>query len=1227
MQEGMVFHALTDQHSSAYLEQFTFTVNGKLEISQFKESLQQLAAKYAILRTAFVTSGVKQALQVVGKQRDIEFTVADGRVKTVREYQELDKQRGFDLRHDPLMRVTIVQENDQRSHVLWSFHHILMDGWCLGIIIQEFFAIYRNLTSGTPLMLSPVQPFSSYIQWLEKQDKEQARAYWETFVSGYTEHAGLPKRSVRLQGDYVKQEHAFVLDAGMTQGLEQVARQHHVTLNTLIQTVWGLLLQKYNRSQDVVFGAVVSGRPAELPDVERMVGLFINTIPVRVTSGAEQRVSDLLRQVQEAALSSERHAFYPLYEIQSHSGLGQGLVDHIVVFENYPMTSEVGEAINSSDAYEFTVDDLEVSEQTNYNFNVIVVPGSELFLKFQYNSLVYDPQIVRNMEGHVKQIAAQLIEDAGRSHESIEIVTLDEHRWLEERNKTVAVYPYDNTIVDLFEEQVARTPEAVAVVCGDELLTYRELNERANRMARSLQSAGMTERNFVAIAMKHSEYAVIAILAVLKAGCAYIPIDPGFPEGRIVEIIQDSHSTLLITDDPVRFIGRLDCVILDTNDESNYLQENHNLNISIRPNDLAYMIYTSGSTGKSKGVMVEHRGLVNYIWWAGQTYIRGRDDAFALYSSLTFDLTVTSLFTPLVYGNKMIIFRDSGRDNLFNEIVSDTRVTILKMTPAHFALIKELEPNLLQESKLSTLIIGGEDLKVGICKEMTRLFGQNISIYNEYGPTETVVGCMIYRFDPERDMAGSVPIGLPINNMKTYILDEQLQPLPMGVTGELYIAGDGVANGYLNRPELTAEKFINNPFVPDERIYRTGDLARWLPDGNIEYLGRIDHQVKICGYRIECGEVETRLMEHEAVREAVVMSKSDQREQAYLCAYYVSSEALSVAELRTHLAALLPEYMIPAYFVQLNEIPLTPNGKVDRKAFPEPDYSFAMEQQAPPSNEYEVAVLDIWRDVIGRENIGMNRNFFEVGGNSISLIQVHARLNERFPDLLSIADLFGHPTIRQLARHIENLLGKERNTLQLSPIQFSEEVFTNGAYTPGDTVEFRLTELQVNYILRVSKQSGVDIESVLLALLIYLFSEYADTDQVSIACMTATDITVPIEIDLSSLSNLNELFYSVGEQKKNPGFRMNRSEWQYKRLERLRNELYAAFTTSKNASIELNRIFNLVVRVKQSGSSISLQWDYDSGKMQLHTIHSWIRSYSDLILSMTQYLGENEEIN
>ncbi|WP_412178008.1 condensation domain-containing protein, partial [Paenibacillus terrae] len=350
MQEGMLFHALTNHHSATYLEQFAFTVNGKLEVSRFQESLRQLSARYAILRTAFVTSGVKQALQVVGKQRDIEFTVVDGSAKSVWEYKELDKQRGFDLRHDALMRVTIVQENDQRSHVLWSFHHILMDGWCLGIIIQEFFTIYRSLTSGTPLLLPPVQPFSNYIRWLEKQDAQQARAYWGNYISGYTQHAGLPKRSVPLKGDYDKQEHAFVLDTEMTEGLQQVARQHQVTLNTLIQTIWGLLLQKYNRSQDVVFGAVVSGRPAELPDVERMVGLFINTIPVRVTSGGQQRVSDLLRQVQETALSSERHSFYPLYEIQSQSELGQGLVDHIVVFENYPVTSE---AMNSGDAYEF----------------------------------------------------------------------------------------------------------------------------------------------------------------------------------------------------------------------------------------------------------------------------------------------------------------------------------------------------------------------------------------------------------------------------------------------------------------------------------------------------------------------------------------------------------------------------------------------------------------------------------------------------------------------------------------------------------------------------------------------------------------------------------------------------------------------------------------------------------------------------------------------------------
>jgi len=1028
MQEGMLFHTLTDGHSATYLEQFAFTMNGNLEVSRFQESLRQLSARYAILRTAFVASGVKQALQVVWKQRDIAFTVVDGIVKSVREYKELDKQRGFDLRHDALMRVTIVQENDQRSHVLWSFHHILMDGWCIGTIIQEFFAIYRSLNSGTPLLLPPVQPFSSYIHWLEKQDAKQARSYWQNYVYGYSQHAGLPKRSVRLKGSYEKREHAFVLDAGMTQGLQRVARQHQVTLNTLIQTVWGMLLQKYNRSQDVVFGAVVSGRPAELPGVERMVGLFINTIPVRVTSGAEQPVSDLLRQVQEAALSSERHSFYPLYEIQSQSELGQGLVDHIVVFENYPVTSEVGEAINSGDAYGFTLEDLEVSEQSNYDFSVIVVPGIELSMKFQYNALVYDPQIVRSMEGHVKQIAAQLIEDAGRSHESIEIVTPDEQRWLEEQNNTVAEYPQDKTIVDLFEEQAARTPEAVAVVCGDERLTYWELNERANRLAWTLREKGVGRESIVAIMAERSLETIVGLWGILKAGGAYLPIDPNHPEERNRFMLEDSGTKwLLVREWPTWATdGPWETLLLE---ESilNAAEVETMLSSINEPKDLIYIIYTSGTTGQPKGVMIEHRNVLNLVNSLDSNIYQKYPNPLriAIVSPFIFDASVQQIFTALLLGHELYIVPEDARlqGDLLLNYYSSNYIDISDGTPLHLAMMLEAaDTEFGGKLQLKQFIIGGEALSDKIVRRfLAKCTWEKPLISNVYGPTECCVDSTIYHVTSnDLDQMTFIPIGSAMHNIQTYILDKQFHQVPVGVSGELYIAGDGLARGYLNRPELTAERFVNNPFVPGERMYRTGDLARWLPDGNIEYLGRIDDQVKIRGYRIECGEVEARLLEHAAVREVVVMAKHNENGQAYLCAYYVSGEALSVTELRDYLAGRLPAYMIPSYFVHLNQLPLTPNGKVDRKGLPEPDGQLVTEAgYEAPRNDIESRLVEIWQGVLRAKHIGIHDHFFALGGDSIKAIQVASRL--RTYDLqLEIRDLLRYPTIHDLAPHVQS---------------------------------------------------------------------------------------------------------------------------------------------------------------------------------------------------------------
>ncbi|MCP3781731.1 AMP-binding protein, partial [Paenibacillus sp. MZ03-122A] len=530
--------------------------------------------------------------------------------------------------------------------------------------------------------------------------------------------------------------------------------------------------------------------------MERMVGLFINTIPVRVTSGGQQRVSDLLRQVQETALSSERHSFYPLYEIQSQSELGQGLVDHIVVFENYPVTSE---AMNSGDAYEFTLEDLEVSEQTNYDFNVIVVPGSELLMKFQYNALVYDPQIVRNMEGHVKHIAAQLIEDAGRSHESIEIVTADERRWLEERNQIVTVYPKDKTIVDLFEEQAARTPEAVAVVCGDERLTYRELNERANRLAWTLREKGVGRESIIAIMAERSLEIIVGLWGTLKAGGAYLPIDPGHPEKRIRFMLEDSGTKwLLACECPAWAMdGPWETVLLD---ESilNATEAETMLPPINEPNDLMYVIYTSGTTGQPKGVMVEHRALHHFVTGLPEHIPLDGCRTIACLTTVSFDIFAVESLVPLAYGLQIALASEEEQVDpvLLGRFLVDHAVDILQVTPSRMQALRGHPASLSAIQLLKRIIVCGEALPPSLLRQLQQ--ENSARLFNGYGPTETTVFSSV----AELTDSESIHIGVPFANTALYIVHDCGNLQPIGVPGELCIAGDGLARGYLNRPEL-----------------------------------------------------------------------------------------------------------------------------------------------------------------------------------------------------------------------------------------------------------------------------------------------------------------------------------------------------------------------------------------------------------------------------------------
>ncbi|MCP5105000.1 MAG: amino acid adenylation domain-containing protein [bacterium] len=692
MQEGMLFHALYEEDTSMYFEQASFRLHGDLEETLLKKSLDQLLKRHDVLRTAIIYEGLDRPVQLVIKDRQAGFLYKDIRDPRHREeqnkdayieaFKQSDRQRSFLLAEDVLIRLAVLRTDEYQYQFVWSFHHVLMDGWCTTILVSEYFEIYKSLLENRAHHLPEIVPYRRFIQWLDTQDREVSRQFWTRYLAGYDEPAALPAlEKFKKDGRrYHSQTYDFQLDKKTTNALNRLASVNQVTLNTLMQTVWGIIAAKYNRTDDAVFGAVVSGRPSEITGVETMVGLFINTVPVRINSRRHSLFNSLLAHVQEKALESEPHHYFPLAEIQALSPVKQNLLDHIVIFENYPISEQINDMLDEHETPnrpgEFKISHTTVFEKTNYDFNIIVVPREKILIKFEYNDNAYEIQSIERIAGYMKQVFETVIENPGISIHDIEILTeAEKKRLLIDFNCTRTQYPEDKTIHQLFEQQAQKTPERIAVMEPGQL-SYGELNRKAHRLAHALEENGVKPGSIVSLSAERSMEIIVAIMGMLKAGAAYLPIDPEYPEKRKQYILSDSGTSLLITQTPGQtktlengsWKGRV-IPLADLLSASEPVPAS--IDIEVRPADPVYVIYTSGSTGKPKGVMIRHRGLVNYICWAAQQYIEPYEPPvnFPLYSSLSFDLTVTSIFTPLITGNAVIVYQGEDKEFLLGKII------------------------------------------------------------------------------------------------------------------------------------------------------------------------------------------------------------------------------------------------------------------------------------------------------------------------------------------------------------------------------------------------------------------------------------------------------------------------------------------------------------------------------------------------------------------------------
>lgn len=1021
-QQRLYFTWASDKASLAYNIPLAFAVTGTVEAGRLEDALLRLVARHDVLRSSFHLSG-KEPMCRVASSTPFHLTSMTCRREDI-DGSLTALVRPFDLSLAPLFRAVLLDISETEHYLFLDFHHIIYDGISVYLFIEEL----QKLYVGYALPEQPVG-FRDYAVWertsISPERMRELQHHWAGSFQG-----GLPVLEMPLDhprpvvSGWKGARLSRTIGEAQVSALRRLAQDRHSTLHVLVLTLYYILLSKYTGQQDIAIGIPVAGR--NHPDLLAMHGMFVNNLVIRIQGQDEQRFSQLLESINGITGEALRHQDMPfaaLLELtpEKRDAGRSPLFDTMLVYQNIgSLQSYEGGLTLSGHFFDPGTSKFDISLE-------VVEDTDKLRCTFEYSTELFEEETIGRLVDHFFNILNRAIEDPEIMVAHIQPLSGEElDAYVTRFNATERDYPKDRTIHQLFSRQAELTPDVTAIEYGAETMSFSQLDERSHRLAALLRQKGVVPNVSVAILLHRSPALIVSILAVLKAGGCYLPIEPGAPVDRIRYMAANSQCRILIasgrtmaglpgkSDFHVEVINydRLDLMAMAYSPVE-YISNPHNL---------AYVMYTSGTTGQPKGVMIEHTSLVNYITWAADLYVRHEPASFPLHTSIAFDLTVTSIFTPLTTGNKMVIYDDLQQELVIQRVIQDNRVDIVKLTPSHLRLL--LDNNFQMPgsgSRIKRFIVGGEKLETNLAEAIWRLFKGQVEIYNEYGPTEATVGCMIYLFRPGSDRA-SVPIGVPAANTRVYLLDRHLLPVAMGVSGELYIGGDGVARGYLFNGEMTSARFIPDPFAEGRRMYKTGDTARRLTDGNIEYIGRYDQQVKINGYRIELSDIETHLKEYEGISEAFVIVRANLKGKDSLYAYYVpqrrNSGPIEPSAIRNYLAGKLPHYMIPVQFIAIDHIPLTANGKIDHSALPQTSVNESPEGGSEVMSEVEELSVKVWEDVLGVKGISVTDNFFEVGGDSIRAVQIASALAAKGV-LLHVRDILTYHTIRLISGHAQ----------------------------------------------------------------------------------------------------------------------------------------------------------------------------------------------------------------
>ncbi|HSF39945.1 MAG TPA: amino acid adenylation domain-containing protein, partial [Thermoanaerobaculia bacterium] len=1033
-QQGLLFHSLLAPGSGVYVGHLVCRLHGSLSPGALREAWQSVLDRHGALRTSFRWEDLKEPVQVVHREVELPFAELDWRelgaqVQAARMEDLLheDRARGFDLATPPLLRCLLVRLEDEAWDFVWARHHLILDGWSMALLLQEVFASYAAQVEGRRPALPLAPSYRDYIAWLRRQGREEAEARWRRVLQGMT--AATPLGVDQGRGGPIDREERYGqaearLPPETSAALQAGARRSGLTVNTLFQGAWALLLSRYSGASGVVFGTVVSGRPAAVAGIEAMVGLFINTQPLRARVPETGGLLAWLRalQTEQAGLRQDEHL--SLQEIQAWSEVprGQPLFESLLVFENFPMDASLRSGAATPPG--LRIGEVRAGDRTNFPLTLTTGPSDPWTLTVSYDRSRFSSAAVSRLLGHLGVLLDALAEGLERPVETLPLLTAAERvQILEDWNRTAEAEEGPASVPAWVAEQVARTPEAVALRFEGRELTYAELDRRARALAVQLRRLGVGPGTRVAVALERSEAMVVALLGTMRAGAAYVPLDPAYPRERLDYMRSDSGARVLLGE------GGLAPAEWDSEAPDEALPD--------LPAGLpCYLIYTSGSTGRPKAVEIPHGAVVNFLQALQSRLGLAAGETLVAVTSLSFDIAGLELFLPLGVGATIeLASREVAADGVrLRRLIEQSGATALQATPSTWRLLRAAgfaaKPPFRQ-------LCGGEALPRELADS---LLAGGAGLWNLYGPTETTIWSAMERVEAG---PGPVSLGKPIRNTTLYVLDRALRPVPVGVEGELHIGGAGLALGYAGQPGQTAERFGPDPFgTVGGRLYRTGDLVRWLEDGRLEYRGRLDHQVKLRGHRIELGEVEAGLERHPEVAQAVAAVREGPGGEPRLVAWVVPAPGatLSPESLRRLLEQELPEVMIPTAWVFLPELPLTPNGKVDRKALPEPEGRAESAIYEAPESEAERRVAEAWQQVLGLDRAGRHDNFFDLGGSSMLAIQVHHKLQRSLGVEVSLVDLFEHPTIARLAAALQaRIEGAERAVEPAEIVSRSDE--------------------------------------------------------------------------------------------------------------------------------------------------------------------------------------------